>query len=131
MRTKTRSRSRPACCRHTASWWVGSSGPATSRATIGCDSLMLCGASCRSGCWSSVRLLLGSADDLLFHALLTALRFQLGRLLDDLREHLAGLAALRRSFRDPDRRRVFREDVLEVAVALDALRREGRRGQQD
>src|SRR5262252_249446 len=122
MPTRTRSRSRPACCRHTASWWAGSSGPATSRATIACVSPTRCGASCRSDCWSSVRLLPGSADDLLFHALLTPLRFQPGRLLDDLREHLAGFAALRRSFRDPDRRRVLREDVLEVAVALDALR---------
>ena len=39
-------------------------------------------------------------------------------------EHRAGLAALRRTIRFPDVRLVGGEDVLEVAFALDALRRE-------
>ena len=51
-------------------------------------------------------------------------RLQLGRALDDLGEHRAGVAALRRPVRQPDRRRVLAEDVLEVAVALHAVRRE-------
>ena len=46
------------------------------------------------------------------------------RLLDDLREHRARFAALCRPMRRPDRGRVASEDVLEVAVALHAPRRE-------
>src|SRR5436190_14314987 len=55
---------------------------------------------------------------------LRSLRFQLRRALDDLREHRARFAALRGLVRRPDGRRVLRENVLEVAVALDALGRE-------
>src|SRR6185312_3676847 len=34
----------PGSCRTTASWWAGSSGPATSRGTIDCGSPTRCGA---------------------------------------------------------------------------------------
>ena len=64
----------------------------------------------RSGCLRGARL--------------PRLRFQRRGLLDDRREHRAGLAALRRPVRDPDVRVVRGEDVLEVAVALDAAWRE-------
>src|SRR5947207_1595367 len=46
----TRSRSRPGRFLPTCRWSRATSGPATSRATIGCVSPMPCGASCRSGC---------------------------------------------------------------------------------
>src|SRR5262245_25041068 len=50
--------------------------------------------------------------------------FQPGRALDDLREHRAGVAAGGGPMRNPHGRRVLGEDVLEIAVALDAARRE-------
>src|SRR5262249_23575682 len=46
--------------------------------------------------------------------------FQRGSTLDDPGEHPAGVAALRRPVRLPDGRRVFGEDVLEIALALHA-----------
>src|SRR5688500_17097857 len=46
------------------------------------------------------------------------------RAFDDLPEHRPGLAALCRPMRDPDRGVVLGEDVGEVALALDAERRE-------
>src|SRR6185503_15582920 len=46
------------------------------------------------------------------------------RALDDRREHRARVAAFGRPIRLPDRRIVLCEDILEVPVALDALRRE-------
>ena len=49
---------------------------------------------------------------------------QLCRALDDLREHGAGVAAFRGPMRFPHSRRILAEDVFEVAVALDAARRE-------
>ena len=49
-RRSTRSRSRPATCRRTASWSAANSGPARSRGTIACGWPTRCGACCRSAC---------------------------------------------------------------------------------
>jgi len=56
--------------------------------------------------------------------LLSACGFQPRRPFEDIYEHRARFTALRRSIRQPQGRRVRRQNVLEVTVALDAARRE-------
>src|SRR4051794_24038715 len=49
-------------------------------------------------------------------------RLQLRRPLDDLAQHLPGLAAARRPVRLPDRRLILRQDLREITKALHAVR---------
>ena len=62
-RRSTRSRSRRARCRITASWSAASSGPATSPGTIAGGSPMPCGRCCRGGCWRKPERVLESAAE--------------------------------------------------------------------
>ena len=141
-------------CPITARWSAESSGPARSRATIGCASPTRSGACCRGGCSGTPDVLRLAASlcapppramraaelrGLSFRrfsvfsvmvrdrggfftadasAFSLAARSMIVASIAPASPPLAGLV------RDPHGGRVFAEDVLEVAVALDASRRE-------